>query len=381
MTTYDPYFIQTEFEVIQSELVLGKVIEQLDLNREWGKKYAGGERLKTSESIALLKGRIDLRPVRNTSLIEIRVYDWKPEEAARIANAIAEAYMAYRLEQRAQLNKNGIKALEERFAEQEAKVKEAQRKVEELRAKLNISDIAASAESPAPMMTADTLRKLESVRIESKAEYVRQLTLLDRLKRLGQDAGPGLLAQALTAAVPDTLLAALQDHLTFAEQQLVLAQKVYGPDHAEVLKAKAVVEDLRQKIGERIKGVMFGLEAKVLSLSNSLDKLQQEVGTATTNDVTQASLTRPYFDAKAELDELKRFRQILNAKIAYEKIEVALPRTMMVEIVDKAVPWSRPVSPDPARAAMLIVLGVLLDLLGLWLLTGRLRPRSEPPLA
>ena len=289
--------------------------------------------------------------------------------------------MAYRLEQRAQLNKNGIKALEERFAEQEAKVKEAQRKVEELRAKCNISDIAASAEGPAPMMTADTLRKLESVRIESKAEYVRQLTLLDRLKRLGQDAGPGLLAQALTAAVPDTLLAALQDHLTFAEQQLVLAQKVYGPDHAEVLKAKAVVEDLRQKIGERIKGVMFGLEAKVLSLSNSLDKLQQEVGTATTNDVTQASLTRPYFDAKAELDELKRFRQILNAKIAYEKIEVALPRTMMVEIVDKAVPWSRPVSPDPARAAMLIVLGVLLDLLGLWLLTGRLRPRSEPPLA
>src|SRR5258706_2092448 len=29
---YDPYFIQTEFEVIQSELVLGKVIDLLDLN-------------------------------------------------------------------------------------------------------------------------------------------------------------------------------------------------------------------------------------------------------------------------------------------------------------------------------------------------------------
>ena len=105
--------------MIQSEVILGKVIEDLDLNNEWGKKYANGERLKTSETIAMLKGRIDLRPVRNTSLIEIRVFSEKADEAAKIANAIAEAYKAHRLEQRKQLSKGGIKALEERFAEQE----------------------------------------------------------------------------------------------------------------------------------------------------------------------------------------------------------------------------------------------------------------------
>src|ERR1043165_5473827 len=33
--SYDPYFIQTEFEVIQSELILGKVAQDLDLNKEW----------------------------------------------------------------------------------------------------------------------------------------------------------------------------------------------------------------------------------------------------------------------------------------------------------------------------------------------------------
>ena len=43
MAGYDPYFIQTEFELIQSEVILGKVIEDLDLNREWGKKYANGD--------------------------------------------------------------------------------------------------------------------------------------------------------------------------------------------------------------------------------------------------------------------------------------------------------------------------------------------------
>src|SRR5436190_15168431 len=79
MGMYDPYFIQTEFEVIQSELILSKVIEEMDLNKEWGKKYAGGEKLKTSEAIQLLKSRIDLRPVRNTSLIGICVFSEKPQ--------------------------------------------------------------------------------------------------------------------------------------------------------------------------------------------------------------------------------------------------------------------------------------------------------------
>src|SRR4051794_14220211 len=47
---YDPYFIQTEFETIQSEKVLGKVIAELDLNKEWGKKYGAGQTLKTHET-------------------------------------------------------------------------------------------------------------------------------------------------------------------------------------------------------------------------------------------------------------------------------------------------------------------------------------------
>jgi len=35
---YDPYFIQTEFEKMQGEKVLGRVIDALDLNNVWGKK-------------------------------------------------------------------------------------------------------------------------------------------------------------------------------------------------------------------------------------------------------------------------------------------------------------------------------------------------------
>jgi polysaccharide biosynthesis transport protein len=357
---YDPYFIQTEFELIQGEVILGKVIDLLDLNREWGRKYANNERLKTSETIALLKSRIDLRPVRNTSLIEIRVYSEKADEAAKIANAIAEAYREHRQETRTQLSKGGIKALEERFAEQEAKVKEAQRKVDDLRVKLNISDAMAASDGPSPLMTADTLRKLEGMRIESKAKHVQQITLLDRLKSVAIEQGPDGLAQVITTAAPDSLLGSLLEQLTMAEQNLVVLEKVYGPEHAEVLKVKAMVEDLHTKIKNRVNGIMLALETQGMALSNSLQDLQQEVSNATTNDVEQANKTRPYFEAKAELEELKRFRQVLDAKIAYEKIDVELPKSTMVEIVDKAQPGTHPVRPNkPLNIALGIIIGLV----------------------
>src|SRR5690348_3794814 len=39
LSGYDPYFIQTTFEIMQSQLVLSNVIATLNLNAEWGKKY------------------------------------------------------------------------------------------------------------------------------------------------------------------------------------------------------------------------------------------------------------------------------------------------------------------------------------------------------
>jgi uncharacterized protein involved in exopolysaccharide biosynthesis len=93
--TYDPYLIHTECEVMQSEEILGSVITALDLDQEWGRRFGGGAPLKTPETMALLKSRLVLRPVRNTSLIAISVSGDRPEEAAQIANEIAQDYKSH----------------------------------------------------------------------------------------------------------------------------------------------------------------------------------------------------------------------------------------------------------------------------------------------
>jgi capsular polysaccharide biosynthesis protein len=82
----------TVCEIIQSQAVLGPVIDKLQLSIEWGKKYNGGETLKTSETMEFLKGRMEILPERDARLIDITVYSEDRNEAARIANAIADGY-------------------------------------------------------------------------------------------------------------------------------------------------------------------------------------------------------------------------------------------------------------------------------------------------
>jgi succinoglycan biosynthesis transport protein ExoP len=352
---YDPYFIQTEFEVIQSELILSKVVDELDLQKEWGKKYAAGERLKTPEAISLLKSRIELKPVRNTSLIEIRVFSEKPQEAAEIANKVAEVYQKFRLDERRKLSHGGIDALEQRFKEQEVKVGKMQEELEKLRKDLKLSDATVNADAPTMLISAETLRRIEGLRIESKAQWVGEKTLLEGLQTLSLKQ----LKDALPTAAPDSLLTSLLEQLSVAEQRLVVISKDYGPEHVDVIKTKSQVDELNAKVQARIEGILLGLTQRVTSLKERLFNLENEVALATSNDIARAEESRPYFMKKKELDEVQRFRQTLNMKILFEKIDTDLPKTSMVQIIDRAEPGVRPVRPNKP---LNIIFGVIIGL-------------------
>ena len=97
--SYDPYFIRTQFELIESESVLGRVAKKLNLAESWGKTPAGGAALSEADTIKLLKERVAVRPVRNTCLIEVRAYSKSAREASNIANVLVEIYRDLRSEQ------------------------------------------------------------------------------------------------------------------------------------------------------------------------------------------------------------------------------------------------------------------------------------------
>jgi Mg-chelatase subunit ChlD len=155
---YDPYFIQTESETIQSEAILGKVVAELKLDELWAKQKGTGAKLKTNEAIAMLRGRLDLRPVRNTTLVEIRAKSDKPEEAAQIANAVAQAYKGWRVDRGNRLVAAGAEELEKQSILQDEKIRQAKVELERLRTELNIPDADAGliAADPTPIRKPST---------------------------------------------------------------------------------------------------------------------------------------------------------------------------------------------------------------------------------
>ena len=356
---YDPYFIQTEFEVMQSELVLGPVIDNLKLNTVWGAKYAGGGTLKTTETMQILKGRVELRPVRNTTLIEIRVYSEKPDEARDIANEIAKSYRDYRLDQRKKLSSGGIEALKQEISAQSNKVYTVQEELNELRSKLKISDMMAQSDAPTPLMSAENLRKIESQRIDFQAQYVGEKTLLDELEAL-QKLNPKELEQVLPTAAPDQKLSSLLEQRNMAEQRLIAVQKDFGEKQTETIKAHELLDDLNKKVSEAVNGIMVGLRVRVDSLQKRVDNMRAEVQVAQSNDIVKAEESRPYFEKKRELEELQQLRRILNMRTASEKIDTELPKTAMVQIVNTAVSGTRPVRPNkPLNIALGIIIGLV----------------------
>jgi capsular polysaccharide biosynthesis protein len=86
----------TEFEIMKSQAVLGPAIAKLNLDVEWGNKYNGNAPLKTQDTMLLVRQRMNLAPERNTNVVDITVYSEDRNEAAQIANAIADSYNAYR---------------------------------------------------------------------------------------------------------------------------------------------------------------------------------------------------------------------------------------------------------------------------------------------
>ena len=372
LTDYDPYFIQTEFEVLQSEFVLSRVVTELKLDQAWGKRHAEGKPLKMPEAVAMLRARLHLRPVRNTSLVEICVSSDKPSEAAQIANAIASGYKMHRLEQRRQMSLGGVEVLEERFSKQQKDIEEQQKRVSRLRQELQIPDAIVNADGPAfPafLLSAETLRKIEAQRIETRTDLVRQETMLNVLRKLSWDE----LVQALPTTVMDQLLITLLESQAMAEQSLVAKSKDFGAQNNEIIKLNDQIADLKKKIKLRVEGIMSSLDAKVTASRKSLEGLNEEVQSATAKDIAAAQQSQPYYDAKHQLEQLQRFAQILTQKIASEKIDMDLPKTGMVEIVDQAVAPSRAVSPNLYRAVSCCTLGLLLAVIGIVMVKGALR--------
>jgi uncharacterized protein involved in exopolysaccharide biosynthesis len=296
-----------------------------------------------------------VRPIPNTTLIDIEVSGENASEAAEIANAIAGEYRNQQTDRYSDSSRFGIAALEKAFETQHRRIEQQRANVDQLAQQLGVGD-----EGYQTPVTSE--RQLSQLRIEKETQLMTEVALRAALTNLSQDK----LIEVLPTAAPDPLLNALITQLNLAQQHLVALSKDYGPNHPECLKVGEQIADLKKKINDRTEGIMLGLSYRIDSLQEGLRKLQEEVNNTTQAEAERKRKLAPYTEARRRLEELERFGQALSLKIAAEKID-GLQSRSMPRIVETAVPIQASGTPPP-HALLLIGFGLLLDALGFCLI-------------
>lgn len=340
--TYNPYFIQTTFELLQSQVILSNVVNSLNLNDVWGKKYYNGETLKTLDTMEILKQRMSLSPVRNTEYITITVYSDDKNEAANIANAIAESYRSYRLDVARELASKGIEALEAQFKEDEDQINAVQTNLDTLRTSLGVTYDNANDIAPPPTISAEQLQHYIDQKIEEEKVYKEMSTELSTL----QSTAPNRLRDVLPSIRPDSALSGLLDKLHEAQQKYAVLTNDYSMTNLVVVRVQSEIDELNRETDDRVAGIMASLETEVQSDKAALDALSAALETAKQYDTEQAAKTQPYWDLKRKLISMLDFHRVLAAKIEQEQLSVNIPRTSLVQITDRAEPGKAPVKPN-----------------------------------
>ena len=356
---YDPYFIQTEFSIMQSEKVLGRVIDKLGLNEAWGKKYNNGTPLKTEDTMQLLKQRMNLSPERNTKLIDITVYSEDKKDAMDLANGIAQAYHDYRLDLRNSNTTNGIAVLRADFKAEEESIYAMQTNVDMLRSNLNILDTDPQSIAPSPTLNQQQLQHYKEQQIEKENDLLKLSVQMAELQAL-EATNPAVLRDVMPTMFSDSIL---NDSLTKLHQteQTLAEQKVYYTTNLpDVMSLQKLAEELNREIDSRINGMMVTLNTQVKQLKASLDAQTATVEAAITKDREEAKRNQPYWELKRKLEDNIELHKLLNAKIMGETIDLSIPKSTMVTIIETATQGKSPVRPNKT---LNIILGIIIGLM------------------
>ena len=354
---YDPFFVLTQFERLQSTAVIYPVINDLGLKEKWAQRYGSPVPLLDTEAYGILTKRLDLRQVRNTSLIEIRVFSEIATEAKEIAQKIAEVYRDNRLNSKRNMSVGGIKMLEEKLESHEKNIREKQKSVEAIRKSTGITVVTPEGAGAIATLATETLRHLDSLRNTAHLEFIEKDTKLAALKKIPRNE----IKEVIQTVYPDELLATLLQKQTLTVQELTAKSKDLGAQHPEVLRINSLLEKITTQVADRVDGILRGKDADLAAAKARDAELTRAVEEAKVKDRESAEKMHTYLTAVREVEQLERMRDTLKIKIQQEDIEMAMPRTSMVEITDPAELPGKASRPNiPLNIALGVIVGLIM---------------------
>jgi len=347
---FDPRFITTQFEIIQKKEVLYPVIQSLDLQAKWG--------LPSLEfTYAKLRSSIDVREIRNTELIEIMAYSTDAQEAADIANAIAEEYQRKRIEEQRELVDRSLKQLEDEVAKQKAKVDALHAEMTRLRIEYGIQDLNPDGmENPLQVESA----LLMSVEEQVNTERLKASILRSRYEQINQMTDDQIMRSLVTLEIDDPTIR--QFLPVYQELEAELARQLnsgLGPKHPKILSMQATKDVIEKQLLEQISVLRTSLKASLVIAEESLKALEMRLNESRQNQQDAKTRAASYYEAKNDFIQARRVLEAAETGLTTERMQRALPESPTT-IWEKAEASEFPARPRVMlNMALAVVVGLV----------------------
>ncbi len=358
---WNPFFLRTQYEIIQSRPILYAVAANLDLSRVWGEKLnTDKSALSKDDTYQALLRAVRVEQFRDTSLIAINVTRESPEEAARIANEVSTVYRDQRLSVKRNELKRGIDAIRGEVEKQRERVNRQEKEVERLRKDLGVSMLNSGGPAGTGYRVDKIrLQQMEADRIAARVDMIYRKARMEQLEGMSSVE----LMESASVIAQDQEIMTIRRQLVDTDVSLRLMLETYGENHPDVLRTKAGRDELEKKMESAVTGLRRGMKTEYEVSLARYEALETELKSAREADIAaEGEKFLPFTKAERDVELERSVLQAMEARVRQEAIKLEVPSTP-VELIDPAEPppLTRPVSPN---VPMLVMLSFLLGLVG-----------------
>jgi succinoglycan biosynthesis transport protein ExoP len=292
--------LDSQVEIIKSERVLTRAVKQLNLadEPEFQKPQGlltrlkglvgsiiGSEEPSRTEPfedellVDWLRNDLDVRRVGFTNVIEIKFTSPNPERSARIANAVADAYLADILEAKYEMGRRAGLWLEDRLKQLSQQTSDSDKAVQKFKSEHNIVSTGRG------LMNEQQIGEVSSQIILARTQVAEAKARWDRVEEiLKGDPSDATITESLRN---DVIVRLRQQYLDVARREAELSAR-YGFNHMVAVSLRNEKRQLLESIKDELRRIAQSYKSdyeiarlRETTLQSSLDALVAE--TRTTN--------------------------------------------------------------------------------------------------
>lgn len=363
---YDPNLVDSQIVLIESEAVLQRVIEAEKLLDD--AEFTRGPGNAAFNVLRNLKEAVKVKRPDRTYVVEIQVRTQEAAKSARIANAIARAYLSDGRDSKSETANREQNWLETHIRNLQSRLKEAEARVEAYKVENKILGVEGK------LVGEQQLSELNRGIVEAQRKASEARAVLDQVEILKKN---GKLADTTLEALKSPTIERLRGQMAEITRLEANARTTLGPRHPAAIEVREQLVETRRLISEELARIAEGARSNfavakgnVTGLERQLDALKRDATGINRTLLRLRELERAVDAQKAVYEKFLRDKE----QIARLSVDTPAGRVIAPAIA----PQIRSFPNRPLILALAMAAGLFLGV-GLALVLETLSRARRPP--